>query len=592
MRWCAVAAACLALGGLASVAAGSFRGRNGRIAFVAERVNGAPGIISIDENGHDRRNLTRHADSSPVVSPNGRLVAFTRDFDSDHAAVYVMNADGADQRELAPGALPSWSPDGKRLAYDAPDTATRGGGVSVLDLASGRSTALGRPGLTGPIWSPDGTHIAGVETPAPSYEPRLVVMRSDGSDQRVLAPSANFFAWSPDGKRIAFASGIAPQKLQVVALDGTLDTILVRDFVSYVLWSPDGRSIAFRDGPRVDVVSLADQSVRMIAGFGYLPLAWSPDSNSLALLHEQAPGDQIVIAAADGPPLRQITHEDPTSHITNSLPGVRLSWSSAGKLFVQHTPGTDDEILSVRPDGKGLQQLTHNSTDDEQPAWSPDGRQVAFVRDVDPSERQNFELYVMSADGRHARRLTMHLGFDEFPAWSPNGRWIAVFRQISDNDSGIAAMSPTGGHLRILAHRLSALYLSWSPDGTRIAFATPSADGTTTDVAVVGANGRGLRRIAEGTAPDWSPSGKQIVFERFTDCGPNCDTTRLLTMRADGSHQHTIPASSDLASPHYSPDGTRIVASGYNGLVLLDPARGPIATLAAGGSSPGWQPRP
>lgn len=92
-------------------------GRNGLIAFVAERVNGAPGIVSIGLDGHGRRNLTRHADVDPAPSPDGRRVAFTRSSE-DPSGISVMNADGTGLRRLVDGRHPSWSPDGKRVGYE------------------------------------------------------------------------------------------------------------------------------------------------------------------------------------------------------------------------------------------------------------------------------------------------------------------------------------------------------------------------------------------------------------------------------------------------------------------------------------------
>jgi TolB protein len=89
----------------------------------------------------------------------------------------------------------------------------------------------------------------------------------------------------------------------------------------------------------------------------------------------------------------------------------------------------DIEIFEMRPDGSAATQLTHNTAvTDLDPAWSPDGKQIAFVRSQ--PTRINFDIYVMNADGSNPERLTRSPDGEFAPTWSPDGKQIAFQRDV------------------------------------------------------------------------------------------------------------------------------------------------------------------
>jgi dipeptidyl aminopeptidase/acylaminoacyl peptidase len=139
--------------------------------------------------------------------------------------------------------------------------------------------------------------------------------------------------------------------------------------------------------------------------------------------------------------------------------------------------GFVDEIYATNPDGSGLERLTHNSAYDYDPAWSPDGKRVAFSSNRGPAEGSAAtEVFVMNADGSRVRRVTEAPGDNWDPTWSPSGARIAfqTNRNVTDEDpinTDIYSVRIDGtGEKRLTSNTSSDLQPDWSADGTRIAF--------------------------------------------------------------------------------------------------------------------------
>ena len=94
------------------------------------------------------------------------------------------------------------------------------------------------------------------------------------------------------------------------------------------------------------------------------------------------------------------------------------SRATAPEVF---TANTGYALYVMDADGRHQRRLTYMQAEEGLPAWSPDGRRIAFASNRDG----NSEVYVMHADGSHQRRLTRHPASDAFPAWSPDGKRIA-----------------------------------------------------------------------------------------------------------------------------------------------------------------------
>jgi Tol biopolymer transport system component len=144
------------------------------------------------------------------------------------------------------------------------------------------------------------------------------------------------------------------------------------------------------------------------------------------------------------------------------------------------------------------------------PAWSPDGRQIAF-----PGGRDgNDEIYVMNDDGSGLVRLTDNPAPDRDPAWSPYGRRIAFVSNRS-GPAEVHTMSTSGSKFtRITNLGGEATDLTWSPEGLRIAFTYTSCAfyNCRTVVLVAKPDGTAVTPFITGQRPAWSPDGNRIGY--------------------------------------------------------------------------------
>lgn len=279
-----------------------------------------------------------------------------------------------------------------------------------------------------------------------------------------------------------------------------------------------------------DPEEIRSQATKLSALFAKLiPADWLENSSAVNMfeLYEADPawspdGKKIALISNDGVGLEN----------KRGVPGGHLN------IYVMNANASNGvEVVSNHPKYNG------------QPAWSPDGKKIAFVSDRD----NDLEIYLMNPDGSQQTNLTRNPGFDQSITWSPDGRKIA-FVSDRDRNSEIYVMNADGSEAINLTHNLlNDQAPDWSPDGRKIAFASINKDGYS-EIFVMNADGTGQINLTntpttDEITPKWSPDGSQIAFASNQD--GNLD---IFVMNADGSGKTNLthdPA--DDSDPTWQP---------------------------------------
>ncbi|HEY2150830.1 MAG TPA: amidohydrolase family protein [Vicinamibacterales bacterium] len=476
--------------------------------------------------------LTEGTNMAAALSPDGRTIAIDL-----LGTLWTLPAQGGAATAITDIFLdarqPSWSPDGRRLAFQAyRDTTWQiwTANADGTDLKPVTSSAFDD---REPAWSPDGTRVAFSSDRSGSYDVWIVTLATGAVQQITTAASNEYMpSWrsatdvgyvsdrrDKPGIYVAPATTTGATETLVASADGAL---------AAPAFGPDG-AVAFN--------AIAGSHSRLMVGdrnvadsdedvFPFRP-QWLPNNELL-----YTADGKIKRRPATGGAARPIEFSAAVSFTRPAFTPKRHRFDLAGPQPV-----------------RGIMH----------PAVSPDGRQVAFAALGD--------LWVMPVDGA-PRRLTTDPALDTDPAWSPDGTSLAYCSDRS-GAMNIWIADVESAAARQLTHLTAAATLpAWSPDASRLAFV--DADG---QLQVVDVKSGAVRKIHdhlnEPGRPSWSPDGSAVVVSslkvystRFRE-----GTNQVLRVPLDGSGDrwfdpspHKSIGMREDSGPIWSPDGTQMAA--------------------------------
>jgi YVTN family beta-propeller protein len=262
---------------------------------------------------------------------------------------------------------------------------------------------------------------------------------------------------------------------------------------------------------------------------------------------QDIPTSDIAYVSEEGVQVQLTISDDRGWHVRSLATRSSIqtpSWRADGRhlVFAAFDSGAYQgwNVWHVEPGGQNLFNLTPESGgyEDVEPAWSPDGTQIAWRRD--------WRIWVMDDDGTDKTPLTPTDYGARTPKWSPDGQWIAfVATDDPNHEEDVFIVSPDGSLLHNVTNDPDheVLEPSWSPDGTQIAFET-NRDGNWEiyKANVEDPKAPVLTRLTDDPANDhnatWSPDGSQIAF--VSDRGNAEYDYNVYAMKPDGTDQHRL----------------------------------------------------
>jgi len=305
-------------------------------------------------------------------------------------------------------------------------------------------------------------------------------------------------------------------------------------------WSPDGQWIAFDMAEKIEghiretiwvMRSDGREAQRLFTPphfSGARDVAWSPDGEWLAFYLTGEEGTDIWVCKGDGSGLKRlITSADPKSIYT-----VQPAWSPDGKrlAYTQQviTPRpeghgflVDNTIWVMNADGSDVRQITTG----EVPAWSPDSNKVAFVRTIEEPEYQG-QIWVR--DLSSGEEWSLGSGYEA--AWSSDGKWIAfVDRAVREE---VFKTKEDGSPLLIARYQSLEIFIMRSDGSDRHQLTDHPPEGEVTEEFISQETTEPTIYLLESNltdwSPAWSPDGKSIVFMRIDSEKAECNLWLLI----------------------------------------------------------------
>ena len=416
------------------------------IAFSSDR-NGNLDVFIIPAGGGTAKQLTAHSADDTVLgwTPDGRAVLFSSNRGEDFMPqLYIVSVDGGMPRKAGTdmGIQASYSPDGKRLAYNQKGQVYwrkyyRGAyqtDVTVMDIASKNFTKLTDfDGLDSwPMWSRDGYIYFVSDRDGNGLTNIWRAAENGGKADRVTSFKTGDVRWpaiSADGKVIVFEHDfgiwkldVASRKVTPIHLDIAAETEEnATEMDTYASMAddydlaPSSRRIAFSIHGEIFTAPVEEGDIKQMTDSPARDrnVSYSPDGKSLAYISDRSGREEIYVTAVDGSgEAQQLTDIDALK--------FNYRWSPDSKDIV--FTASDDALRKLTVATKQVTVLeTSRYGNIGAPVWSPDGKWIAYSKS-DESRTTDVYLIASSGEEKTPHKVTFDSNDDQNPAFSPDGR--------------------------------------------------------------------------------------------------------------------------------------------------------------------------
>ena len=465
----------------------------------------AKDIWIADVDGSNARRLTTFSgeETNPRFSPDGKLVAFTGEYDGN-TDVYVVSVDGGEPKRMtwhpSVDLVRGWSHDGKKIIF-----------------ASNRESAP--IGFILKFWSIQ----LDQKMPEPLPIPRIADGRLSPDDQKMCFQK--IYPWESEWRnyrggqtnpiRIIDLSTLEEEKLP---WDGSNDINPV--WIDDMIYFRSDRDYAMN----IWSYNTKTKALNQVTHFKEFDCK-SLESGAGKLIFENG-GYLYVLDTANNQPQKL------SIEVKGDFPWARPHWekvgsrintynlSPTGKRAVFEARG---EIFTVPADKGDIRNLTNSSRSAERnPAWSPDGKHISWFSD----EGGEYQIVIADQFGEHARKIKLkNPTFYYTPAWSPDSKYLSY----ADTDRNLWVLNIEKGEPILIdnegfAHPERTIYPEWSPDSKWIAY-TKRLNNEYNTIFVYSLDQNKTHQLADGMsdcrAPAWDKSGKYLYFLSSTNYGLN-----------------------------------------------------------------------
>jgi len=525
-------------------------------------------------------------------------IASDRADDLGRGRVYTVAADGSDLRRVSRGNGDDTgvvaTRDGKRVAFLRTVDGATNVWVANADGSRARQVTHTNEPKQDLAWAPNGRRLAFAVCTDGSCRRGIDVVDADGAQLHRVVDDALQPSWSPDSRRLVYAGETqaygVPSAIDIVSADGGRQR-RIAPVGTQPRWQPRrGRWILYDGscgrGGSLCVVRTDGRGRHAVADGD--AAVWSPRGDRIAVV-----GNEVGLGLVR---LRRPLRVRWVAHRVESLP----AWSPDGRLlaYVEERRGSRPSpvlVVTVRVDS-GRVRVARS----EPPTTSVGG--LAFVAggrltyDAEVAISDH-ELYAFRPGLEGVRQLTRDLVDERDPAWSRDGTMLAYVRSgiWSPRESALWISRADGTQARRVVSITGARLAdpSWAPDGAHVVFVRTFEDSEETQVAVV--ETRALRVTvlplppARYSSPAFSPDGSLLAL----------DADGVISLAgADGSDLHAVAVGTAIGAS-WSPDGTQLAyveetAPGTFRLAVAEVATGAVRGVAAGPSpaagEPAWSP--